>query len=60
MLDVGRWMLNADVAIPSGLWHHRHRSGQPWRNTVVRIPGPSWIVKRRISKIAPEEEAMGG
>jgi hypothetical protein len=27
----------------SGLWHHQHRKGQPFRNTVVRIPGPSWI-----------------
>ena len=25
----------------SGLWHHEQRIGQPWKNTVVRIPGPS-------------------
>ena len=25
----------------SGLWHHQHASGQPFRNTVVRMPGPS-------------------
>ena len=25
----------------SGLWHQVQRSGQPLRNTVVRIPGPS-------------------
>ena len=25
----------------SGLWHHAQRSGQPLRNTVVRMPGPS-------------------
>src|SRR5450830_578692 len=25
----------------SGLWHHWHASGQPLRNTTVRIPGPS-------------------
>jgi hypothetical protein len=27
----------------SGLWHHQQHRGQPFRNTVVRIPGPSWI-----------------
>ena len=26
----------------SGLWHQEQRSGQPLRNTVVRMPGPSW------------------
>ena len=30
----------------SGLWHHMHRSGQPFRNTVVRIPGPSSVDMR--------------
>jgi hypothetical protein len=29
--------------MPSGLWHHAHRNGQPFRNTVVRMPGPSCI-----------------
>ena len=26
----------------SGLAHQRQASGQPFRKTVVRIPGPSW------------------
>ena len=26
---------------PSGLWHQGQVSGQPLRNTVVRMPGPS-------------------
>jgi hypothetical protein len=38
----------------SGLWHQRHRSGQPFRNTVVRIPGPSWMAYRLMSKTYPE------
>ena len=37
----------------SGLLHHRQRSGQPLRNTVVRMPGPSWIEKRWMSKMRP-------
>ena len=27
----------------SGLWHQTQRNGQPFRNKVVRMPGPSWI-----------------
>lgn len=27
----------------SGLWHHKHLKGHPLKNTVVLIPGPSWI-----------------
>jgi hypothetical protein len=30
-------------SISSGLWHHLHWSGQPFRKTVVRIPGPSSV-----------------
>ena len=26
---------------PSALWHQMHRNGQPLKNTVVRMPGPS-------------------
>ena len=26
-----------------GLWHPLHLKGQPWVNTVYRIPGPSTI-----------------
>jgi len=37
----------------SGLWHQRHESGQPFRKTVVRIPGPSWMEKRWMSKQTP-------
>ena len=43
--------------MPSGLWHHQHRSGHPLRNMVVRIPGPSWIAYRLISKIVPVSNA---
>jgi hypothetical protein len=35
--------ISTSAARLSGLWHHPQRSGQPFRNTVVRIPGPSWI-----------------
>ena len=28
----------------SGLWQYRQRSGQPARNTVIRVPGPSTAV----------------
>ena len=38
---------------PSGLWHHQQDKGQPFRKTVVRIPGPSWTANRFISKINP-------
>ena len=27
------------VLSPSGLWHQLHRSGQPLRNTTIRMPG---------------------
>ena len=37
----------------SGLWHHRHLRGHPFRKTVVRIPGPSWMANRLTSKITP-------
>jgi hypothetical protein len=32
----------------SGFWHQMHLRGQPLRNTVVRIPGPSWRENRWI------------
>jgi len=32
---------SCDTEMPSGLWHHAQRRGQPFRKTVVRIPGPS-------------------
>jgi hypothetical protein len=38
----------------SGFAHQRHRSGQPFRNTVVRIPGPSWMLKRWMSNTTPD------
>jgi hypothetical protein len=27
----------------SGLLHHLQRNEQPFRNTFVRVPGPSWL-----------------
>jgi hypothetical protein len=38
----------------SGLWHQRHRAGQPLRKTVVRIPGPSCRQKRWRLKMVPD------
>ena len=34
---------------PSGLWHQEHRSGQPFRKTVVRRPGT--VVNREFTNI---------
>jgi hypothetical protein len=31
------------LSISSGLWHHLQERGQPFKNTVVRIPGPSSV-----------------
>ena len=46
-----------DVWIPyscdSGLQHHLHLNTQPFRKTIVRIPGPSWIEYRWTSKMRP-------
>ena len=39
--------------MPSGLWHHRQASGQPFIKTVVRMPGPSWMAYRLISNMKP-------
>ena len=33
--------------------HHLHLKIQPLRNTIVRIPGPSWVENFCISKILP-------
>ena len=38
---------------PSGLWHQRQRSGQPFMNTVVRMPGPSYTANSLTSKTTP-------
>lgn len=38
----------------SGLWHHRHRNGQPLKNTVVRIPRPSWMAYLLMSNTHPD------
>lgn len=38
---------------PSGLWHQRQRRGQPFINTVVRMPGPSKTASCFMSKITP-------
>ena len=35
---------------PSGLWHQSQRSGQPFKKTVVLIPGPSKTANCFISK----------
>jgi hypothetical protein len=38
---------------PSGLWHHAHLRGHPFRNTVVRIPGPSSVAYLLMSNTTP-------
>jgi len=40
-------------SMPSGLWHQMQRSGQPFRKTVVRIPGPSSSEYRWMLKTVP-------
>ena len=35
----------------SGLWHHTQRSGHPFRKIVVRMPGPSLMAYRLMSKM---------
>ena len=42
----------------SGLWHQRQRRGHPLRNTVVRMPGPSCMAYRLMSKISPSIEVF--
>ena len=37
----------------SGLWHHGQCSVHPFRNTVVRMPGPSPVQKCWMSKMVP-------
>lgn len=39
--------------MPSGLWHHVQRNGQPFKKIVVRIPGPSWIANSSMLNIIP-------
>ena len=40
-------------AMPSGLWHHRQRRGQPFRKTVVLIPGPSFTANSSMLNMVP-------
>lgn len=42
---------------PSGLWHQLQRNGQPFKKTVVRIPGPSNTANSSISKTIPSISA---
>jgi hypothetical protein len=37
-------------SMDSGLEHQSHRRGHPLKKTVVRIPGPSWMLKRWMLK----------
>ena len=45
--------ISACVRCDSGLWHQAQESGQPLKNTAVRMPGPSCTQKRCILKIIP-------
>ena len=38
---------------PSGLWHHSHRNGQPFKKKVVLMPGPSLIANSSMLNIVP-------
>jgi hypothetical protein len=38
-------------SIPSGLWHQWQARGQPLKNMVVLMFGPSWSAYRFIAKI---------
>jgi hypothetical protein len=35
------------------LEHQKQRRGQPFMKTVVRMPGPSWMLKRWMLKTSP-------
>jgi hypothetical protein len=43
-------MMVLEKLCPSGLWHHSQRSGQPFKNIVVLIPGPSKTENSSIEK----------
>ena len=46
-------MRSVRIASPSGLWHQRQRSGQPFMNTTARMPGPSYMPNSSMSNISP-------
>jgi|GEM_PF-3498905 len=50
----GKNWISGYVCLPSGLWHQKQANVHPLRNTVVRIPGPSWMENRWILKTLPE------
>jgi hypothetical protein len=46
-------------SIPSGLWHQWQARGQPLKNMVVLIFGPSWSAYRLIAKIVEIVAVIG-
>ena len=42
----------------SGLWHQAQRRLQPFMNTVVRMPGPSWVEYLCMLNTLPEAKAQ--
>ena len=38
---------------PSGLWHHSHLNGHPFKKTVVLMPGPSFMANSSMLNIVP-------
>jgi hypothetical protein len=44
----------------SGLWHHQQESGHPFKNTVVRMPGPSCVENRMMLKMYPVFDSSEG
>ncbi len=53
----GKAWISASGERVSGLWHQKQRRLHPFRNTVVRMPGPSWMEKRWMLVTRP---LMGG
>ena len=47
------YITSGSILCDSGLQHHRQESGQPFKNTMDRIPGPSFTEKRWISNTTP-------
>jgi len=48
-----KYARSGSESIPSGFWHQRQESVQPFRKMEVRSPGPSWRLNLRMSKTCP-------
>lgn len=54
----GRQLNSGSACCDSGLAHHSHRSGQPFRKIRSRMPGPSWRLKRCTLKMVPTADRL--